>query len=172
MSESLAEYRRKRDFDKTAVPAGGRGAPSEEGAIFVVQRHEASTLHYDFRLEVEGVLKSWAVPKGPPMALGERRLAVPTEDHPLEYATFAGKIPQGSYGAGTVEIWDSGTFRNLRELDVDGPATMAEALAEGKVEFHLAGRKLMGRYALIRTADEDDERWLWIKMNEESGDEA
>jgi DNA ligase D-like protein (predicted 3'-phosphoesterase) len=167
MTSSLKEYRRKRDFQKTAEPAGGRrrgfGQP-----IFVVQRHEASTLHYDFRLEVNGVLKSWAVPKGPPGNPGVRRLAVPTEDHPLEYADFAGKIPEGAYGAGTVEIWDSGTYRNLSESD-QGAISMAEALAAGKVEFHLDGGKLSGDYALIRPGDEEDERWLLIKMKDKVG---
>lgn len=171
MSESLTEYRRKRDFGKIAEPSGGQPAASDQ-PIFVVQRHAASTLHFDFRLRVGEVLKSWAVPKGPPEAAGDRRLAVPTEDHPLEYATFAGRIPKGSYGAGTVEIWDSGTYRNLREMDEDGPVSMSAALAEGKVEFRLDGRKLTGNYALIRTAGEDEERWLWIKMKDESGGEA
>ncbi len=168
MTDSLDTYRRKRDFQKTAEPAGGRGRGSEQ-PIFVVQRHEASTLHYDFRLEVGGVLKSWAVPKGPPGEPGVRRLAVPTEDHPLEYATFAGEIPEGSYGAGTVEIWDSGVYRNLSEGD-DGPITMAEALAQGKVEFHLDGRKLSGNYALIRPGGEEDERWLLIRMKDRKND--
>jgi DNA ligase D-like protein (predicted 3'-phosphoesterase) len=167
MTDSLDEYRRKRDFQETAEPAGGkqRGAGQP---IFVIQRHDASTPHYDFRLEVGGVLKSWAVPKGPPDRPGVRRLAVPTEDHPLEYANFAGKIPKGSYGAGTVEIWDSGTYRNLSESD-QGAISMAEALAAGKIEFHLDGRRLSGNYALIRAGE--DERWLLIKMKDGAGNE-
>lgn len=164
MSDPLDEYRRKRDFDQTAEPANG-GRASADGPIYVIQRHDASTLHYDVRLEVDGVLKSWAVPKGPPERTGDRRLAVPTEDHPMAYADFAGRIPKGQYGAGKVEIWDRGTYRNLRDGGEE-LLSMAQALAEGKVEVHLQGDKLDGPYALIRVAaDEDEEpRWLMLKM--------
>ena len=166
MSSSLDEYRRKRDFDQTSEPAGG-GTSSADEPIYVIQRHDASTLHYDVRLAVDGVLKSWAVPKGPPEQLGERRLAVPTEDHPMAYADFSGRIPKGQYGAGKVEIWDRGTYRNLRAAG-DESLSMAEALDEGKVEVYLQGDKLNAPYALIRvTTDEDEEpRWLMIKMRE------
>jgi DNA ligase D-like protein (predicted 3'-phosphoesterase) len=167
MSDLLKEYYQKRDFNKTNEPAGGESSPSEQ-PIFVIQRHEASTLHYDFRLEVDGVLKSWAVPKGPPTVPGERRLAVPTEDHPLAYASFSGTIAKGQYGAGKVTIWDTGTYRNLRESG-DEPVSMTEALAEGKVELYLEGRELHGSYALIRTALDDEPNWLWLKMKEKDG---
>jgi DNA ligase D-like protein (predicted 3'-phosphoesterase) len=106
--------------------------------------------------------------QGPPDKPGLRRLAVPTEDHPLEYANFAGEIPEGSYGAGMVEIWDSGTYRNLSESD-QGVISMQEALDAGKAEFHLAGRQLSGNYALIRAGEDEDERWLLIKMKDGVG---
>lgn len=137
--------------------------------IFVIQKHDASTLHYDFRLEVDGVLKSWAVPKGPSTDPREKRLARPTEDHSLEYADFEGVIPEGSYGAGTVLVWDRGPYRNLRlEKEEDG-ASMQQALDEGKVEVWLDGQKLQGGYALIRIDDADD-RWLLVKMDDEKAD--
>ena len=166
MSDPLSEYRRKRDFDQTNEPADGR-QDSDDGPIYVIQRHDASTLHYDVRLEVDGVLKSWAVPKGPPERPGDRRLAVPTEDHPMAYANFAGRIPKGQYGAGQVEIWDRGAYRNLRDGSEES-LSMAEALAEGKVEVYLKGDKLDGPYALIRVATDEDEepRWLMLKMKE------
>ena len=144
----LEKYRQKRKFDKTTEPAGE--VDSGEGNRFVVQKHQASHLHYDFRLEIEGVLKSWAVPKGVPDAPGVRRLAVQTEDHPVEYIDFAGTIPEGEYGAGTVEIWDRGTFR----LDNKSPAGL---------EFSLNGKKLSGAYVLIHT---DGRNWLLIKRKE------
>jgi DNA ligase D-like protein (predicted 3'-phosphoesterase) len=171
MSSSLDAYRRKRDFDQTSEPAGGGQASGGE-PIYVIQRHDASTLHCDVRLEVDGVLKSWAVPKGPPERTGERRLAVPTEDHPMAYADFAGRIPKGQYGAGKVEIWDRGTYRNLRAIG-DESLSMAEALEEGKVEVYLQGDKLDGPYALIRVATDENEepRWLMLKMKAQEASE-
>lgn len=160
--DRLKSYRAKRDFRKTSEPKGRirkpRGKP-----IFVIQKHDASKLHYDFRLEVDGVLKSWAVPKGPSTDPGEKRLAVPTEDHPLEYADFEGVIPEDEYGAGTVMVWDTGTYQNLREHE-GRAVSMNKALRTGKVEVWLEGKKVSGGYALVRTDTKKDTPWLLIKM--------
>ncbi len=141
----LEEYQAKRDFKKTPEP-GGRQR-NRRKSRFVVQKHQATRLHYDFRLEMDGVLKSWAVPKGVPLEPGIKRLAVRVEDHPVEYIDFAGNIPDGEYGAGTVEIWDEG------EYTLDG-------LKSDLIEITLAGEKLVGGYALINT---DGKNWLLIK---------
>lgn len=168
--KTLETYEEKRDFRKTTEPRGGR-RPSSEQPLFVIQKHDASSLHYDLRLEVDGVLKSWAVPKGPSTDPSEKRLALPSEDHPLDYADFEGVIPEGEYGAGTVMVWDTGPYRNLRaEKDQDAAADMATALEEGKVEVWLEGEKISGGYALIRTGGGDDERWLLIKMDDDEAD--
>lgn len=142
---SLEGYRAKRHFEKTTEPEGeveGTGA-----GRFVVQKHQASHLHYDFRLEMDGVLKSWAVPKGVPTVPQVRRLAVQVEDHPVDYIDFSGVIPEGEYGAGTVEVWDRGEF----ELEKREP---------DKLEFRLKGGRLSGGYALIHTRDKN---WILIK---------
>ncbi len=158
----------RREF--LATIAGGERQGGER-SIFVIQKHAARTLHYDFRLEVDGVLKSWAVPKGPSTDPRVKRLAVPTEDHPLEYAQFEGAIPGGQYGAGTVLVWDTGTYRNLKEEDPDyEPMSMADALASGLVAVWLEGHKLRGGYALVRTGRGEDNRWLLIKMKDEGAD--
>lgn len=169
--DPLTEYRKKRDFSKTPEPEGGERSPSEE-PIFVIQKHDASNLHYDFRLEVEGILKSWAVPKGPSTNPSTRRLAVPTEDHALEYADFEGVIPEGEYGAGTVMVWDYGTYRNLRaeKEEREDRKNMAESLDDGKVEVWLEGKKLEGGYVLIRTGSGKNARWLLIKMRDEKAE--
>jgi len=167
--ENLKAYRDKRDFRRTGEPSED-DSESSGRPIFVTQKHDASNLHYDFRLEVEGVLKSWAVPKGPSTDPSEKRLAMPTEDHPLAYADFEGVIPEGEYGAGTVLVWDTGPYRNLRaEKDEDG-LSMQESLEDGKVEVWLEGEKLQGGYALVRTGKGDDARWLLIKMDDEEAD--
>ncbi len=164
---SLEEYLNKREFRGTPESSGDSASGSDE-PVFVIQKHDASTLHYDFRLEVDGVLKSWAVPKGPSTDPTEKRLAQPTEDHPLDYATFEGIIPENQYGAGTVLVWDMGPYRNLR-TEEDEPMSMQEALDAGKVEVWLEGQKLTGGYALIRIDDAED-RWLLIKMDDETAD--
>lgn len=171
MSDSLKTYRDKRDFRKTAEPAGGQKEPSDR-PIFVIQEHDSSTLHYDFRLEIEGALKSWAIPKGPSTDPGEKRLAMPTEDHPLDYADFEGMIPEGEYGAGPVLVWDAGAYRNLRaeKEDQSERRSMTESFEEGQIEVWLAGKKLQGGYALVRTNQGDDERWLFIKMRDDEAD--
>ncbi|TKW74477.1 MAG: DNA ligase, partial [Bradyrhizobium icense] len=157
---SLQEYRRKRRFDGTPEPdAERRGAPARR-PIFVVQLHHASSRHYDFRLEADGVLKSWAVPKGPSLRVGEKRLAVEVEDHPLSYATFAGDIPSGHYGAGHVDVYDHGTWA------CDGDPL--EAIAAGKVDFVLHGERLKGGWKLVRTAMKGKQhQWLLIKRDDE-----
>ena len=165
-SDSLHDYREKRDFRSSPEPGEDDGSGGTADApVFVIQKHDASSLHYDLRLEVGGVLKSWAVPKGPSTAPSEKRLAQPTEDHPMSYADFEGIIPEGQYGAGTVIVWDTGTYRNVREEE---GTTMEEALDDGKVKVWLEGEKLRGGYALVRTGS--GERWLLIKMNDEEAD--
>ncbi len=173
----LKEYRKKRDFGKTSEPRGGKkarrkadseGGAREPGPIFVVQKHDASHLHYDFRLEMGGTLKSWAVPKGPSLDPSQKRLAVRTEDHPLEYADFEGVIPEGEYGGGTVMAWDSGAVR----YDEDGAET-ARCVEERKpFAFELEGQKLRGRWRLVpfRTRDGKDRNWLLIKSKDASAD--
>ena len=139
-AQNLATYRKKRDFSRTSEPRGGR---DRRGAMFVVQKHDARTLHYDFRLQLGGVLLSWAVPKGPSADPDVKRLAVQTEDHPLEYGKFEGTIPEGEYGAGTVLLWDRGTWR------ADGDAR--EQYRKGHLSFALEGRRMKGRWHLVRT---------------------
>jgi len=166
--DSLEEYRNKRDFRRTPEPQGGERAASEK-PVFVIQKHDASRLHYDLRLEVDGVLKSWAVPKGPSTDPAQRRLAMPTEDHPLEYADFEGVIPEGEYGGGVMIVWDTGTYRNI-QAEKEESLSMAEAYESGHIEIWLEGDKLTGGYALVRTGKGDDSRWLLIKMKDDRAD--
>ncbi len=156
---TLTEYQRKRNFRNTAEPRGA-ARRRRDRSTFVVQHHRASTDHDDFRLELDGVLKSWAVPKRVSRKVGVKRLAVETEDHPLEYGRFAGTIPEGEYGAGTVEIWDHGTW------EPDGDPH--EGLRNGKLAFTLAGDRLNGRWALVRfrgrqSGDAAKRQWLLIR---------
>jgi DNA ligase D-like protein (predicted 3'-phosphoesterase) len=165
---SLKDYQEKRDFTRTPEPAPGPGPGSPE-PIFVIQKHAARRLHYDFRLEVDGVLKSWAIPKGPSTDPRDQRLAVPTEDHPLAYAGFEGVIPEGEYGGGTVLVWDTGAYRNLTEKK--GQAIpMGQGLAHGHVKVWLEGRKLKGGYALTRFKTGKDESWLLVKADDAEAD--
>jgi len=161
--EPLSEYQKKRDFPATPEPSGEVTKRNSE-PIFVIQKHDASNLHYDLRLESEGVLKSWAVPKGPSMDPKVKRLAVPTEDHPMAYANFEGVIPEGHYGAGTVIVWDSGVFKNTKGED----ASFAENLSDGHATIFLEGSKLKGDFALIRTGRGGKRhQWLFFKMKDE-----
>jgi bifunctional non-homologous end joining protein LigD len=164
-SSSLREYKKKRDFKVTSEPAG-KVAGRQKGRSFVIQKHHARRLHWDLRLEVNGVLASWAVPKEPPNNPGVRRLAVHVEDHPLEYGKFEGRIPEGEYGAGKVEIWDKGSYSTRQDL--------ARQIEEGTVEFELHGERLEGTYILVRMDSEDpkEDNWLFFKKDVRSkGDE-
>ncbi len=159
----LTEYRRKRRFDVTAEPAGGKKArPRAKRLSYVIQKHRATALHYDFRLEWKGVLLSWAVPKGPSLDPSVKRMAMPTEDHPIEYAKFEGIIPEGEYGGGTVMIWDNGTW-TPESPDVDA------ALQKGDLKFSLDGQKLHGSWVLVRIRGREGGRppWLLIKHRDE-----
>src|SRR3954447_14802083 len=158
----LTEYKRKRDFSTTAEPKGGKALPKRvKGASrFVIQKHDATRLHYDFRLEMDGVLKSWAVPKGLPWTQGEKHLAVEVEDHPVEYATFEGIIPEGQYGGGTVMVWDRGKYYVYGEDPV-------RALREGKMHLVLDGEKGRGEWTLVRLrGNEAKPQWLLMKTGE------
>lgn len=163
----LERYHQKRNFARTPEPFGGH-TPSGDEPVFVIQKHAATRLHYDLRLEVDGVLKSWSVPRGPSSDPRDRRLAVMTEDHPLEYGDFEGVIPRGQYGAGPVIVWDHGVYRNVTG-DPDRPTPMAQAIDEGKVEVVFEGARIRGGYAMIRMHRTDDERedWLLIKLKDE-----
>jgi bifunctional non-homologous end joining protein LigD len=157
----LEDYRHKRKFAETPEPEGRRRR-SRSKDIFVVQKHAASHLHYDFRLAINGALVSWAVPKGPSMNPADKRLAIRTEDHPLEYAGFEGVIPEGQYGAGIVVVWDTGPYEPL-----DGKSP-SEQLARGKIDVMLHGTKLRGGFTLLRTGMvSQKERWLLVKQRDE-----
>src|SRR5215831_18073150 len=138
---SLTRYRQKRSFDQTPEPKGKKEKNHKE-LRFVVQKHDATNLHYDFRLEMEGVLKSWAVPKGPSMNPVDKRLAMMVEDHPYDYRTFEGTIPAGNYGAGTVMVWDEGTYEPLYKTDKPDEKNLLQQLHSGNVKFFLHGKKL------------------------------
>jgi len=164
--DPLRTYKQKRRFDATPEPAGEVGEPG--GDAFVVQKHRARRLHYDFRLEVDGVMPSWAVPKGPSYDPKAKRLAVHVEDHPLDYRTFEGNIPGGEYGAGSVIVWDEGTYRNITEHNGQ-PLGMREAIEKGHVSVWLDGTKLHGGWSLTRTRDND---WIMVKRRDEWADES
>lgn len=168
MSEK--SYNKKRDFHKTPEPKSGKSKSSGDNPIFVIQKHDASNLHYDFRLEIDGTLKSWAVPKGPSTDPSDKRLAIPTEDHPMEYADFEGVIPEDQYGAGTVMVWDKGTYENIKEKD-DELVPMKKCYKNGRIEVKLKGEKISGGYALVLTGSEKmDDNWLLIKMDDDQAD--
>ena len=155
----LDDYSRKRRFDRTPEP--GPGVAPAGGNRFYIQRHQARRLHYDLRLEMDGVLKSWAVPKGPTLDPAEKRLAVLVEDHPLEYGNFEGTIPAGNYGAGSVMVWDRGTYEVLGEKSVP------EQMERGDLKFRLHGEKLMGEFALVRMKNRGKgNEWLLLKKKD------
>jgi len=163
----LAEYRRKRDFHKTAEPSGDAAVAPAPHARFVIQKHDATRLHYDTRLEVDGVLVSWAVPRGPSMDPTAKRLAVLTEDHPMDYAGFEGYIPSGEYGGGPVIVWDAGVYHNLTTDKRGNVVSPAEAIEHGHIKFWLEGEKVQGSFALTRT---DGKQWLLVKVKDAAAD--
>ena len=161
---ALTIYNKKRNFKNTPELKGGAGKINS--FRFVVQRHNASRLHYDFRLELGGVLKSWAVPKGPSMNPEDKRLAVMVEDHPVSYIDFEGAIPKGNYGAGIVEIWDKGLFFPInKEIEKISEREALLALKKGELKFFLKGEKLEGEFVLVRL--KDSKNWLLIKHKDE-----
>ncbi len=167
--EKLEEYKKKRDFSKTSEPEA-KVDHSGRKPIFVIQQHDASHMHFDFRLEVNGVLVSWAVPKGPSTDPREKRLAVRTEDHPVEYANFEGNIPEGEYGAGTVIVWDTGGYENISRKN-NKKMSMEEALRSGHVKVRLFGKKLKGGYFLIHTKmGGTSKNWLLVKEDDDQAD--
>jgi len=175
-SRPLVEYERKRDFAKTSEPSGqkkrAKGRAKRRHPRFTVQKHAATSLHYDLRLEVDGVLASWAVPKGPSTDPADKRLAMRTEDHPLDYLEFEGVIPKGEYGAGPVIVWDRGVFENISETRQGKKMDLSEAIEKGDVKVFLLGEKIRGAYALVRTKTDDRgrEQWLLIKKRGEGAD--
>lgn len=172
-TSALAEYRRRRDFARTPEPAGAAPPPSPAArSVFAVHKHAASTLHYDLRLEMAGVLKSWTVPKGPSLDPSDKRLAVMTEDHPLEYADFEGTIPEGEYGGGTVMLWDFGWWEpDPEEIKKSTTANSSfdpeSALAGGSLKFLLHGQKLRGSWTLVRMKGRGEKNWLLMKHRDE-----
>lgn len=165
----LAEYQRKRDFDRTREPSGSGARQRRQGGLrFVIQKHAASSLHYDLRLELDGVMRSWAVPKGPSLDPSVKRLAMQVEDHPVEYNTFEGTIPRGEYGGGTVMLWDRGTYSPDEARKGEAAASaVRRGLAAGKLSFSLHGERLHGSFALVRTERGEKPKWLLIKHRDE-----
>jgi len=170
MDGSLRDYEDIRDLDRTPEP-GGEAEQDLERPIFVIQEHDASTHHWDLRLEIEGVLKSWSIPRGPVPDPSEKRWAIPTEDHPLAYAEFEGVIPEDEYGGGAVIIWDRGTWSGLKDDEDGNEVPLADQLDDGHSVFRLHGDKLTGGWALQRfESDEDEPRWLLVKMDDDAAD--
>ena len=167
-NDKLKEHRKKRDFGRTPEPSGDDERVGD-APRFVIQKHDARNLHYDFRLEVDGVLKSWAVPKGPSTDPHEKRLAIMTEDHPLDYADFEGTIPKDEYGGGAVLVWDTGPYRNIKEEE-GNTVPMEQCIDDGHLTVWLEGEKLTGGYALIKTQRGKSDQWLLIKMDDEEAD--
>ncbi len=164
----LNQYNKKRSFEATPEPTGGK--PGSRSLRFVVQKHHASRLHYDFRLEMDGVLKSWAVPKGPSLNPADKRLAMEVEDHPYDYRDFEGIIPEGNYGAGSVIVWDTGTYQPIEPVKGGKAARkklLLKQLKDGNLKFKLKGKKLQGEFALVRTKGMGDNAWLLIKHKDE-----
>src|SRR5215212_5407084 len=164
-------YKQKRSFKKTPEPTGGKS--KAKALVFLVQKHHASHLHYDFRLEIKGVLKSWAIPKGPSLNPADKRLAMMVEDHPYDYRTFEGVIPEGNYGGGTVIVWDEGTYEpmNVEGLNrEEQEKLLLKQLYAGDLKIHMKGKKIKGNYALFRLK-KDEKSWLLVKKDDEYASE-
>src|SRR4030095_6226036 len=168
---ALTLYKKKRSFKNTPEPVGGKASGS--GLRFVIQKHDATRLHYDFRLEMEGVLKSWAVPKGPSLNPEDKRLAMMVEDHPYDYRTFEGIIPEGNYGAGTVIVWDEGTYEALEGgSKKEQEKTLLQQLKKGSLKFKMNGKKLKGEFALVKLKNAENNAWLLIKHRDKYAKET
>ncbi|MFV8337567.1 DNA polymerase ligase N-terminal domain-containing protein [Flavobacterium sp. RSP29] len=164
---SLSKYYQKRNFNATIEPKGKMKQSSPQ-LIFVVQKHAASHLHYDFRLEVDGVLKSWAIPKGPSMNPADKRLAIMVEDHPYSYKDFEGTIPEGNYGAGNVIVWDNGTYTLVDEDGLDKVENKLQSdLQKGHLSFIMNGKKLKGEFVLVKLKTKKENTWLLIKSKDQ-----
>ncbi len=168
-SAPLAEYNRKRDFTRTKEPAGTVPKSTGKALRFVIQKHAASHLHYDFRLELDGVMKSWAVPKGPSYDPSVRRLAMEVEDHPISYNTFEGTIPAGEYGGGTVMLWDRGTYE---AEDGGGVESLRRGYEKGDLKIVMHGKRLRGGWVLVRMNRPGRAQWLLIKHRDDTADEG
>ncbi|HSP87933.1 MAG TPA: DNA polymerase ligase N-terminal domain-containing protein [Ignavibacteriaceae bacterium] len=164
---SIKKYKEKRNFKKTTEPKG-KTKKVKDDLIFVVQKHDATNLHYDFRLELNGVLKSWAVPKGPSLDPKEKRLAMMVEDHPFDYKDFEGVIPKGNYGAGEVIVWDKGTYHSIETDDrKESIPLLKKGLEKGDLKFTLHGEKLNGQFALVNMKKPKQNAWLLIKKKDD-----
>lgn len=167
----MKSYNEKRDFSKTKEPKDEPSAKKNEKPIFVIQKHDATNLHYDFRLEIDNTLKSWSVPKGPSTDPSVKRMAIPTEDHPLTYAGFEGTIPQGEYGGGTVMIWDTGTIQSNKKDDHGNIISLEESFKNGSIEVTLFGKKLQGGYNLVEMkGGRMKGNWLLMKQDDAGAD--
>ena len=169
-SDQLVEYRRKRDFARTREPRGAARRGTATRLAYVIQRHEATRLHFDLRLELDGVMKSWAVPKGPSLDPAVKRLAIEVEDHPIDYNSFEGTIPAGEYGGGTVMLWDRGTYTYAGDSD-DPLGALRDGYRKGDFKFELRGKRLRGSWVLVRTRRNGRKnQWLLIKHRDEHAD--
>lgn len=164
---ALEKYKEKRDFKKTSEPSGAKKS-SKGQLVFVVQKHAASRLHYDFRIELDGVLKSWAVPKGPSVNPADKRLAMMVEDHPFDYKDFEGSIPEGEYGAGEVIVWDKGTYHAIGTTDrTESEKLIRQGLFKGDLKIVLEGEKLKGEFVLVNMKARGEKEWLLIKHKDQ-----
>ena len=167
----MKSYNEKRNFSKTKEPKDEVTSKGNKQPVFVIQKHDATTLHYDFRLEIGGTLKSWSVPKGPSTDPSVKRMAIPTEDHPLTYADFEGAIPEEEYGGGTMMVWDKGTIKSIKKDEDKKPLSLEESFEKGSIEVHLEGQKLKGGYNLIEMkGGRMKGNWLLVKQDDKEAD--